>query len=70
MSVIDDFVNEYTGKEFLCYNAHWDKSKGSVMKTFDEMTTTDVCEVLLKPIVSAEKCSYVDYLVKHKAMIP
>ena len=30
------------------------------------MTTTDVCNILLKPIVIAEKCSYVDYLVKHK----
>ena len=66
MSVFKDFVNKHNGNQYLCENNYWDKSKGSVMKTFEEMTTTDVCEILLKPIVSAEKSSYVDYLVKHK----
>ena len=66
ISVIEDFVSAYTGKEFECQVDYFDRSKGVVKKPFNEMTTTDVCEILLKPIVSAEKSSYVDYLVKHK----
>ncbi len=66
ISVTEDFVNEYAGKEFECQIDYFDKNKGIVKKPFEEMTTTDVCEILLKPIVSAEKSSYVDYLVKHR----
>ena len=66
ISVFKAFVKKHGGKQFLCENDYWDKSKGSVMKTFEEMTTTDVCEVLLKPIVVADKSSYVDYLVEHE----
>ena len=66
ISVFKDFVKKHNGNQYLCENNYWDKSKGSVMKTFEEMTTTDVCEVLLKPIVVADKSSYVDYLVKYK----
>ena len=66
MSVFEDFVNTHSGTEYVCQNDYFDASKCSVKKTFNEMTTTDVCSILLKPIVSAEKSSYVDYLVKHK----
>ena len=66
ISVFKDFVKKHNGNQYLCENNYWDKSEGSVMKTFEEMTTTDVCEVLLKPIVVADKSSYVDYLVEHE----
>jgi len=66
MSVFKDFVNAYNDKEYVCQNDYFDPSKGSVQKPFNEMTTTDVCAILLKPIVVADKSSYVDYLVKHK----
>ena len=66
LCVFEAFVSEYSRKTFECQNDYFDRSKGSVVKTFNEMTTTDVCEILLKPIVAAEKSSYVDYLVKHK----
>jgi len=66
MSVFEAFINTHSGKEYECQKDYFDASKGSVKKPFNEMTTTDVCSILLKPIVTAEKSSYVDYLVKHK----
>ena len=66
ISVFEGFVNEFADKDFECEIDNFDRSRGKVNKQFNEMTTTDVCEILLKPIVSAEKSSYVDYLVKHK----
>ena len=66
ISVFEGFVNEFAGKDFECEIDYFDRSRGKVNKQFNEMTTTDVCEILLKPILSAERSSYVDYLVKHK----
>ena len=31
-------------------------------KKFEDFTTTDVCELILKPIVRDERCSYCEYL--------
>ena len=48
---------------------YFDPSMGDVLKSFEEMTTTDVCEVLVKPVVRDARTSYVEHLEAKSAVL-
>ena len=69
ISVFEGFVDEFAGKDFECEIDYCDENKGKVSQPFNEMTTTDVCEILLKPMVAAKKNSYVDFSSRTKTIV-
>ena len=65
LSVLLKVVEENKGKTFDCPVNHFNLSEGTNQKAFENFTTTDVCELILKPIVRDEQCSYCEYLENH-----
>lgn len=64
ISVFQSFVNDYRGKSFACFVNQFDNKEGTIKKRFEEMTTTDVCNHVMKPLLAELKCSYCEYLEK------
>ena len=66
LSVLQKIVEDNKGKTFDCPLNHFNLSEGTNQKAFENFTTTDVCELILKPIVRDEQCSYSEYLENHE----
>ena len=65
ISVFHEFVkesNDNNYEEFSVPNDYFDPARGKSLKSFNELTTTDVSEIILKPIVVATESSYCEYL--------
>ena len=65
LSVLLKIVWENKGKTFDCPLNHFNLSEGTNQKAFEDFTTTDVSELILKPIVRDEQCSYCEYVENH-----
>jgi len=66
LSVLLKIVEDNKGKLFDCPVNHFNLQEGAAPKKFEDFTTTDVCEIILKPIVRDEQCSYCEYLENHE----
>ena len=58
LQVFLNIMKENKGKIFECPIDNYDKSKGMCKKRFDELTTTDVCEQIIKPSTVASQLSW------------
>tara|TARA_A100001015_G_scaffold320042_1_gene445009 strand:+ start:1376 stop:4126 length:2751 start_codon:yes stop_codon:yes gene_type:complete len=64
LKVFEDLHKKHKGESFTTCYQDYVKSEGRHEKNWEEMTTTDVCEVVLKPMLRHEELSYCDYLKK------
>ena len=63
ISILQELRSRHEHSTFDCFIDYHDPSKGVMKdKPFAEMTTTDVCEMIIKPLVRDYRCSYCDYL--------
>ena len=62
LSALMKIVEGNNGKIFDCPVNHFNLQEGAALEKFEDFTTTDVCELIIKPIVRNEKCSYCEYL--------
>ena len=63
ISILQELRSRHEHSTFDCLIDYYDPSKGVMKdKPFAEMTTTDVCEMIIKPQVRDYRCSYCDYL--------
>lgn len=58
LSVFRNIVKEHGKKIFKCPVDNYDHSQGMCKKGFEELTTTDVCNLIIKPSTAESQLSW------------